>query len=582
MDELKFRNLVTNQFMENIDYSREKYSFLTVFYTSSSTYCCCSCAHDHEYLEYISDTGEVDENMYENIVKSLAKGRCPHADMVPEYQLVPTSVTALHIAAAVGMDRVMHVRKNLNIIFSHAHMLVGGIFNLLPFDIAMLKNQTNICKLLEDWRQNHYWLSHSDGRIYAPYVSTVKDISLHVKEVSRLEICVRQRNNQLLQAITTSFSNVPGFNDTGLRSIKDGINLILVPQTGLAYALQLTMKHQLVELQHTLVQYMQLLKRYGLLSVELRNDYIMLVVMYNKHKLLEQILTTLNLKTGDLFISKCCMVLQKRGECTDLLHHHCVIRHVSISREEHIYTIFTLFCMFYHDFKDELYRLLETAPGIQDGFIKVSLLKQIPSFKRYYHDMCIGQLVHTIIEIGTSEHLISNTEIIVPQLRVMLKDYSTYGMCIREAIELLVNENVEIDNDIENIVDGEWKVSKNVHRGESYHYITDVREHGLYGHNGDDLALNYLCPFLFECGYQLPRSTLLDILDKKLNKDSKSTERAYIINYLETPRSLQTCCRNTLRKHFRGRYIHRFLEVSGCPQKIKDIILLKHLLRCLR
>ena len=67
--------------------------------------------------------------------------------------------------------------------------------------------------------------------------------------------------------------------------------------------------------------------------------------------------------------------------------------------------------------------------------------------------------------------MVSNAEIIVPQLRVMLKDYSTYGMCIREAIELLVNENVEIDMDIENTVDGERKVSKNVQRGESYRFI---------------------------------------------------------------------------------------------------------------
>ena len=437
MDELKFRNLVTNQFMENIDYSREKYSFLTVFYKSGTTYRCCSCAQNHEYLEYISDTGEIDENVYENIVKSLANGKCPHADTVPKYQLVPTSVTALHIAAAVGTYRA--VKEYRYICFSYAHMRVGQIFNLYPFDTAMLKNQTNICNLLAD-----YWLSHGHGPISVPYVSTVNDhSSLHVKEVSRLEICVRQRNNHLLQAITTSFSKIPGFGDTGLRNI----SLILVPRTGLAYALQFTMKHQLVELQQTLLQYMELLKNYYLLSVELRNDCLLSVLMYNDHKLLDQMLPFLD-SNDDIFISKCCMVLQKRGECTNLLHYHHDIRPVSMSKEEHIHTIFTLFCMFYHDFKDELYRLLETAPGIQDGFIKVSLLKQIPSFRRYYHDMCIGQLVHTIIEIGTSEDLVSNTEIIVPQLWVMLKYHSTYGMCIREAIELLVNENVEIDIDI--------------------------------------------------------------------------------------------------------------------------------------
>ena len=142
----------------------------------------------------------------------------------------------------------------------------------------------------------------------------------------------------------------------------------------------------------------------------------------------------------------------------------------------------------------------------------------------------------------------------------MLSYYSTYGMCLREAIELLVNENVKIniDDEIEYIVDCERKVFKNVHRRGSYHYITDVREHGLYGHNGDDLELNYLRPFLFECGYQIPRCILLEILHKKFKKDSKSAELAYINTYLDTPRSLQTCCRNTLRKHFRGRYSQSF------------------------
>ena len=199
---LKFRNLVTNQFMENIVYSREKYSFLTVFYRSGSTYRCCSCAQNHEYLEYISDTGEIDENVYENIVKSLANGKCPHADTVPKYQLVPTSVTALHIAAAVGTYRA--VKENRYICFSYAHMRVGQIFNLYPFDTAMLKNQTNICNLLAD-----YWLSHGHGPISVPYASTVNDhSSLHVQEVSRLEICVRQRNNHLLQAITVVYRGV--------------------------------------------------------------------------------------------------------------------------------------------------------------------------------------------------------------------------------------------------------------------------------------------------------------------------------------------------------------------------------------
>ena len=80
VDEHKFRSMVTNQLIENVNYLQEKYSFLTVFHkfasilASGSTYCCCRCAHDHEYLEYILETGEVDEKLFNEIVKSLKAG----------------------------------------------------------------------------------------------------------------------------------------------------------------------------------------------------------------------------------------------------------------------------------------------------------------------------------------------------------------------------------------------------------------------------------------------------------------------------------------------------------------------------
>ena len=159
----------------------------------------------------------------------------------------------------------------------------------------------------------------------------------------------------------------------------------------------------------------------------------------------------------------------------------------------------------------------------------------------------------------------------------MLRDHSTYGMSNREAIELFVAGNVYFENEIK----CKREVPPLYYLGH-YNFITDVREHGMFGHDGEDLALNCVYPFLLECGYKIPIRNLQNYLDEISNTESKSIEVAYIINYLETPRSLKTCCRNTLRNHFRGRYIHRFVEVSRCPQKIKDIILLKHLLRCLR
>ena len=251
VDEQKIRNMVTNQFMENVEYMREKYSFLTVFskYASTlalgSTYRCCSCAHDHEYLEYILDTGEVNEKLYDKVVKSLAIGKCHHADAVSKDQLVSTTITGLHIAAAVGTERA--VKENLE--RCCRYMTDFGIFNLHPFDTAMLKKQTNICNLFVN-----YWLSHGAGYLYSPHMATVNGKYLHTQEVSRLEFCVRQANNQLLQTITTKLSKTSCFGGKGIRNIQ----CILTPSTpnrGLAHALQLTMKYQLVPLQHTSTVY---------------------------------------------------------------------------------------------------------------------------------------------------------------------------------------------------------------------------------------------------------------------------------------------------------------------------------------
>ena len=124
-------------------------------------------------------------------------------------------------------------------------------------------------------------------------------------------------------------------------------------------------------------------------------------------------------------------------------------------------------------------------------------------------------------------------------------------------------------------------------RGILYHYITDVKQHGVYGHDGEDLVLNYLCPFLLECGYDVPRCCLLDSLDKASAKKSKSADHAYIKNYpdtpnsaeitfiknyLDTPRSPLAYCRNSLRKHFRGRYIYTNLwKFQDAHRKLKTL-----------
>ena len=131
----EFRNLVTNQYMKNFDYAKT-FSFQTVFYQTAYSYCCCSCGFEHEYLDYISETGVINEDKYEKIVKSIIDGSCPHTAEVQKEWLNKTRVSALHIAIAVGTEKAQKkYLDELSIAIKRS-----GIFKLSLFDTALMKN----------------------------------------------------------------------------------------------------------------------------------------------------------------------------------------------------------------------------------------------------------------------------------------------------------------------------------------------------------------------------------------------------------------------------------------------------------
>lgn len=96
-----FRCLTSNQFIPGFDY-RRTFSFQTVFYKTGSSYCICECAFEHEYLEYISESGTINESLYNDTLEHIIRGKCPHVDTVNKEYIGLTSISALQIAAAVG------------------------------------------------------------------------------------------------------------------------------------------------------------------------------------------------------------------------------------------------------------------------------------------------------------------------------------------------------------------------------------------------------------------------------------------------------------------------------------------------
>ena len=110
-------------------------------------------------------------------------------------------------------------------------------------------------------------------------------------------------------------------------------------------------------------------------------------------------------------------------------------------------------------------------------------------------------------------------------------------------------------------------------------FLMDAKEHGLFGHeNQESFAFNFFVPLLIESGFPVATEAK-QLLESKIGS-LHPAENIYITHYLETPKLLTLCCRDALRKHFKGRQIHSYVEKTDMPQKIRDFILLKMLLKC--
>ena len=177
-----------------------------------------------------------------------------------------------------------------------------------------------------------------------------------------------------------------------------------------------------------------------------------------------------------------------------------------------------------------------------------------------------------------------NTNYQQTQLISLLEsEIRAHRLYFRSNLEILLYSNLEMSSSIfENCL----KVDENLFckgNGENLmfpqRYITDAKEHSLFGHSDRiNYALEFTIPLLLECGYIAREVTLETALDRNLHPD----ELKYIRAYIDTPRSLKLRCRDVLKRHFKGRRLHQFVEMSPLPERIKDFILLKTILNCVK
>ena len=136
-----FRNLVTNQYMDDFDYDGTEFSFQTVFHMDTVfSYCLCTCAFEHEFVAYITEKGTIDEEKYEKIVKCIIDGKCPHVSLVTKDFVKETNIYGIHIASVVGTIKAFtHNRYTMADLPKHT-----SLYHADPYALALLNKNARL------------------------------------------------------------------------------------------------------------------------------------------------------------------------------------------------------------------------------------------------------------------------------------------------------------------------------------------------------------------------------------------------------------------------------------------------------
>ena len=193
------------------------FSFQTVFHSPNYlTYCCCTCAFEHEYFDYIDESGNINQDMLDKIVESIRNGACPHVDMVPEEFVTETRVNGLHVVAATGSEeQVVWYLKNV----SHkAREFTSKVFGLQPYLITLLKNKSivmntsyNILRQLQLQQLIPAGFKTNHKLLYAQR-SAGNCQTIMIKRMSISDVCVQKRSTAMLKFLfKTTESQTPKF-----------------------------------------------------------------------------------------------------------------------------------------------------------------------------------------------------------------------------------------------------------------------------------------------------------------------------------------------------------------------------------
>ena len=557
-----FRNLISGQVIPNLSYTFHKFSFQTVFFITNYHYCCCPCAYEHEYLDYLCDDGTINQTIYDRVEANIVRGRCPHVDKAPKVFVTESAIYGIHIATVLGTDKIIipnrtkvgsfkkrsysvkergeHLARRLN-----ADEARGEIFQLNPFETALAKKQVTV--------EEYVKKDTLKGKLLYASRALGNTRLLNIRPVHHIEILLQEYNATLLKGIVQK------------ANFKDFPEL-----------LKLAVKQNLTDLLNNLLQ----VACKQNISENVLESMIKTAVVYDQPGVLITILK--GRKAHDTSVTLYCSAL-KRMHCEAVLKkYQTSITNARPNTVHHRFTtLVDLLYEYYNDLKKEAWDLLDNFENSNLSLDKYSLAKDL---------VCVEEgLLHP------------------PQLNSMLEQFLTassiycqrtdsqYQKAFRDILEMLIYANSDLnpltsvvylaiqrDADYHNAsVEDRRLPFRNHGEGISFKtgkYKMDATDHALFWTENHKIALNFAGPLLIEAGYPFTKDGLEKASCRRLLHPA---EQDYLRTRITTPRSLKTTCCHVLRRFYTGRKIHQFVTQTNMIQPLRDFILLKPLLTSL-
>ena len=575
-DKTALRNLVTGRYMSNNEYYCKVFGFQTVFHRTSYSYCCCPCSFEHEFLDYISEDGQINEAIFERITENILNGKCPHTDNVAPECVKETGIYGIHITAAVGPLRA--VRK-----YSHNYFYKrGNIFNLDPYQIAVLKNNGENVDLLNGASVMGCCICNSNSPnkkriLYAKRYDEHRNM-VQLYYIPILEACAKNKNGLLMKGVLNSDA---AFHD--VRSV--------------ARSLELVLKGRQSALQGQLLKYIANRARSG---YEL---YVQSAIVADQPSVLRKMILNLvsqgkmSDKIKQMLVETCFLLNRKR--CQEILSRNGIVLPRQVPDTDNfslMQTLVELIDTFSENVQSELQTVLEdlsinhaskTIDGSPDyqhlSLLCLYLHKHLKSYGVYrFRDDSYSRKLNILLTLGADiDYKDEDGKTALTQL-FSLDEFQRLPR-MRELLELLIYENssTEINTSVVKLAfkyDANLQITHVMYDMARFmpgKYLTDAKEHSVFGHDDAlSYSLNFTGPLLIECGYPVTPDELMEGLEQQLH----TAEHAYMRQSLDYPRPLQLLCRDVLRRNFKGRDVHRFVNNSNIPKHIGDFILLKPIL----